>query len=113
MTYTFEIVGVAPVVQFFQHQQDRSQQPRTPGVAYFGSYCCTLDAVLQAMEFAAPERSWQQDTAVETVLAFWLQNADRIQYWKQRLEDAGTENLLVSRLADLRSLQSVFEQLLN
>jgi hypothetical protein len=110
MTYTFEIVGVAPVVQFFQHQQDRSRP--TPGVSYFGSYCCTLDAVLQAMEQSAPGRGWHLDAAVASVLDFWLQNADRIQYWKQRLEDAGAQNLLVSRLADVKSLQAVFEQLL-
>jgi hypothetical protein len=49
---------------------------------------------------------------VDTVVKFWLNNSDSIQYWKNRLSDAGRDNLLVARVADIKSLKAEFESLL-
>lgn len=112
MAYTFEILGISPVFSFFTHQQDTLHRKPATGVAYLGSSQCTLDALLAEVESVVPDRPWDLDTAVDTVVRFWLQNADRVHYWKRRLDDAGIQNLLVSRLADVQSLQAEFEGLL-
>lgn len=112
MTYTFEILGVSPVLQFFNHEQEAANSGGNSGVAYLSSYRCTLDALIQSVEVISPKHGWQPDSAIDTVIRFWMRNADTIQYWKQRLDDAGSQNLLVSRMADLRSLRCEFESLL-
>jgi hypothetical protein len=111
MSYTFEILGVTPVIHFFNHQQSVSQKSTTPGVEYLGSFTCTLDAVLDVMEPVTLKNGWERDQAVNTVIQFWVNNADRIHYWKLRLRDAGTQSLMVSRLGTARSLRNEFERL--
>lgn len=113
MEYSFEILGVTPVLDFFNHQQSLSQTRKFIGVEYLGSYKCTLDALIESVETLSPERGWKVDRAVDTVINFWLTNLEGINHWKKRLEDAGRENLLVARLSDLRSLQAEFEFLFN
>lgn len=112
MAYTFEILGVSPVLHFFNYQQAVLPQKPPTGVTYLASYQCTLDALLENVETVAPEQGWDLDQVVNTVIGFWLNNTDSICHWKRRLADAGNHNLLVSRLADLSSLQSEFEWLL-
>lgn len=110
MDYTFELLGVSPVLEFFSHQYDlQSQQPR--GAAYMASYRCTLDAFIDSVKTATPDRGWNLDRAVDAVVSFWLKNGEQIHYWKQRLDDAGRENLLVARLADVETLRLEFESL--
>ncbi|NJP09632.1 MAG: hypothetical protein HC866_09215 [Leptolyngbyaceae cyanobacterium RU_5_1] len=111
MTYTFEILGVSPMLNVFNHQQELLQQPTPTGVEYLSSQRCTLDALIESVEAVPPERGWNLDQAVDTVINFWMNNVETVYHWKQRLEDAGEQNLIVSRLADLRSLQAEFERL--
>lgn len=112
MNYTFEILGISPVLDFFTHQQSFSQKKPAAGIEYLGTYQCTLDAFIASVEKVPPKQGWEMDKVVNTVIQFWMNHADRISYWKQRLNDAGNENLLVSRVADLTSLKVQFEFLL-
>lgn len=111
MSYTFEILGVSPVLHFFNHQQERQQKHAHPAVEYIASYQCTLDAIIRSVETVAPKKHFKLDQAVETIIDFWVNNSDIIEHWKDRLVDAGHESLLVSRLADFRSLKVEFERL--
>lgn len=111
MKYTFDIVGVSPVLYFFNRQQQAQQNLQT-GVEYLGSYKCTLDAVLKSVENLPTQRGWELDRVVDTVLNFWMKNSDSIQYWRSRLSDAGRDNVLVARVADIKSLKAEFESLL-
>ncbi|MBW4477054.1 MAG: hypothetical protein KME54_09295 [Tolypothrix brevis GSE-NOS-MK-07-07A] len=111
MKYSFDIVGVSPVLQFFNHQQI-CQQPQHQGVEYIGTHKCTLDALIESVEPVPSKWNWDLDQVVDTVIQFWLNNSDSIGYWKSRLTDAGRDNLLVSRIADIKALQSEFESLL-
>jgi hypothetical protein len=111
MAFTFELLGVSPVLEFFTHQQEQSNRHPPTGVAYLGSYQCTLDAFIASVETVSPQRGWELDQAVDTVVNFWLNNVDTIAHWKHRLDDAGRENLVIARFADLRSLRAEFEQL--
>lgn len=113
MKYTFELLGLSPVLDFFNHQQTLVEKRPSGGVEYLGSYQCTLDAFLESVETVPPKLGWNMDEVVDTVIQFWMNHSDCVQYWKERLKDAGKENLLVARVADIQSLQAEFEFLLN
>ncbi|MBC1220615.1 hypothetical protein GNF10_10620 [Nostoc sp. UCD121] len=113
MKYTFDIVGVSPLLHFFNHQQQNEQKPPQQGVEYLGMYTCTLDTFLESVESVPPKWGWNLDQVVDTVIQFWLNNSDSISYWKVRLSNAGKDNLLVARLADINALQAEFESLLD
>jgi hypothetical protein len=110
MEYSFEIVGVSPILTFFNHQQETQRQPHA-GAEYLGAYQCTLDAFLKSVESVPLRRDWQLDRVVDTVINFWLSHAEQVRHWKRRLEDAGAQNILVARVADLHSLRMEFESL--
>jgi plasmid maintenance system antidote protein VapI len=112
MKYTFEIIGVSPVLQFFNHQQQTVQKPQAQGIEYLGMHKCTLDAFLESIEPVPAKWKWNMDQVVDTVIEFWLNNSESIQYWKTRLIDAGRDNLLVARVADVAALQAEYESLL-
>lgn len=109
MEYSFELVGVSPVLSFFNHQQTMRQRT---GAEYLGAHACTLDAFIESVENMPVRRGWQLDRVVDSVISFWLNNAEPISHWKQRLRDAGAENLLVARVSDIDSLKAEFESLL-
>ncbi len=111
MEYTFEILGISPVLYFFNQQQEIITKTPRLGMEYLGTHQCTLDALLKSIETVPPKRGWDLEQLVDTVIDFWMNNADSIRYWKARLNDAGSENLLVSRVADLNSLRAEFESL--
>ncbi|WP_413174122.1 hypothetical protein [Anabaena azotica] len=112
MKYAFDIVGVSPVLYFFNHQQQNWQKNQPQGVEYLGTPICTLDAFLESLESVSSSGSWNFDQVVDTVIQFWLNNAESVQYWKARLKDAGKDNVLVARVADIKALQAEFESLL-
>lgn len=112
MDYTFELLGVSPILYFFNQQQEIIQKTPQARVEYLGSYKCTLDAFLESVETVSPERGWDFDRVVKTMVNFWLNHSDNIHYWKVRLADAGAESVLVARLADVKGLQQQFESLL-
>lgn len=113
MKYTFEILGISPILDFFNHQQKIKEKTTSAGVAYLGTHQCTLDAFLESVETVPAQYGWERDRVVATVIRFWMNHAERIRYWKARLNDADRENLLVSRVAELTSLKAEFESLLD
>lgn len=112
MPYTFEILGVSPILYFFNQQQELIHKTPDAGVEYLGAYKCTLDSFLTSAETVSPKRGWQAEKVVETMIDFWVNNSDSIGYWKKRLTDAGKDNLLIARIADFNSLKTEFESLL-
>ena len=112
MKYTFELLGISPVLDFFNHQQKFLQKTPSARIEYLGTYQCTLDAFIESVETVPPKQGWELDRVVDTVIQFWMNHSDHIRYWKARLQDAGKENLLVARVADINSLQAEFESLL-
>lgn len=114
MEYTFEIIGISPVLYFFNHQiqneTDKTYQKKR--AAYLGSYHCTLDAFLESIESLPLRQQWNLDRVVDTVIQFWLNNGEQVGLWKRRLADASSENLVIGRVADLEALRSEFESLL-
>ncbi|WP_251960475.1 hypothetical protein [Nostoc commune] len=97
----------------FNHQQQNEQKPSHQGVEYLGMHTCTLDTFLESVESVPEKCGWNLDQVVDTVIKFWLNNSDSIRYWKVCLSNAGKDNLLVTRLADITALQAEFESLLD
>ncbi|MBW4615536.1 MAG: hypothetical protein KME21_20120 [Desmonostoc vinosum HA7617-LM4] len=112
MKYTFDIIGVSPVLPFFNHQQQSWQKPKHQGVEYLGTHKCTLDAFLESVESVPVKSDWNLDQVVDTVIQFWLNNSESIRFWKVSLNAAGRDSLLVARVADIVALQAEFESLL-
>lgn len=113
MSYTFDFVGITPVYSFFSHQHDRTNSDPAQRAEYLASHRCTLDAFLSSIETVPQRRGWDLDPIVDTVINFWVNNAEQVRHWKQRLDDAGTENLLVARVANFKALRAEFESLLH
>lgn len=104
---------IAPVLQFFQHQQ-RVETTRKRSQAFLGSYCCTLDAFIEATEAVHRKPDWDWDAIVGTIVAFWLSQDTDIRHWKQQLAIAqGDQNLIVARVVNYDSLRHEFETLLD
>jgi len=110
--YTFDILGVSPILYFFNQQQEKVIADSGVGVEYLATPKCTLDAFIDSVQTVSPTKEWDLDGVVQTVINFWMHNPDKIGYWKGRLEDAGEQNLLVARVADMGSLRATFESIL-
>jgi plasmid maintenance system antidote protein VapI len=112
MKYTFDILGVSPVLLFFQQQQELIGKLPVSGVEYLGTPKCTLDGFINSVEPITSDRGWDLNEVVDAIVKFWMQHSETISYWKSRLQDAGSENLLVARVANLNGLQQELEFLL-
>jgi hypothetical protein len=113
MQYAFNILGVSPILSFFSQQQEIIHTQPDRAVEYLGSHKCTIDAFIASVDELPHKRGWDLNDVTNSMIQFWLENADSIEYWKSRLADAGTDNLLVARLANFQGLQQEFESLLD
>lgn len=111
MSYVFNLIGISPILEFFQHQQE-NPPTQTIGPAYIGTQTCHLDAFISSIETIPKHRGWDLDDVVDAVIHYWMSNEDSIRHWRDRLLDAGDHNLLIGRIANYRSLQTEFESLL-
>ena len=111
MEYNFEIVGVSNLLYFFNQQQEIIQRQPLPKLAYLGTSHCTLDGFLESLDHLMPKPDWDSQGVMQTIIQFWMQNADRVEYWKQHLQKAGQDNILVARVADLPSLKAELTRL--
>jgi len=112
MSYTFDILGVSPLLDFFTQQQKIKETTAPLDLEYVGSYKCTLDSFIESVETVSGQNNWEMDRVVDTVISFWMNNGEKISYWTERLEDAGSENLLVARVGDIQGLKITFESLI-
>jgi hypothetical protein len=112
MEYTFDLLGISPVLDFFNHQQRLDDRTFPRGPAYLGAHDCQLDTFIHSIEKISPQQGWQPDQVVNTVINYWLDNEENVRHWQRRLLDAGKENLLVARVANLQSLRTELESLI-
>ncbi|WP_080805229.1 hypothetical protein [Halomicronema hongdechloris] len=110
MSYSFDIIGVAPVIEFFQHQQQIEISPRRSR-AFLGSYHCTLDGFIEATEMVHRRPNWNWDAVINAIVAFWLEYGDHVHRWKAELEHADSDSVVVARVANVAWLRDEFETL--
>jgi hypothetical protein len=111
MYYSFDIVGVTPILDFFYYQQQVEQNPHR-SKAYLGSYQCTLDSFIKSTEMIPLKPDWNWDQVIESIIDFWLYQEETIQTWKQTLENSHQENLIIARVANVKWLRQEFQSLL-
>jgi hypothetical protein len=112
MSYSFDIIGVTPVLDFFYYQQQVEQNPKR-SKAYLGSYECTLDGFIQSTEMIPKKPDWNWDEVLDSIVKFWLHHSDGIQKWKNELETIGNDNLIIARIANVSLLRNELENLLS
>lgn len=110
MSYTFEIVGVLPVWNFFTHQQRVESTPHRSR-AYVGSYHCTLDSFIAATELVHQKPDWDWDAVVSQMVDFWVNHGDYVGHWRAEMEKAEEESLIVGRVANFTTLRGELETL--
>lgn len=113
MRYTFELIGISPLLDFFQHQQTLASRSVPRGPAYLGSQDCKLDYFLESAESVTPVRGWNLDEVVDAVIGYWINHEVSIRHWHDRLINAGQSNLLVARLTDYKAMQQELESLVD
>lgn len=111
MSYTFDILGVAPVLEFFYYQQKVEQNPNR-SKAYLSSYECTLDSFIEAIEIIPKKPDWNWDDVVNSIIQFWLKHENKIQQWKLDLDNSTQDKLVVARVANINLLKNELENLL-
>ncbi len=112
MCYNFEIIGITPVLTFFNYQQELETNPKR-SKAYLGSYDCTLDAFIESTKMIPQKPEWNWDEVVETMIDFWLKNEATVKQWKSELDNNIEEdNLIIARIANFSALRSELEKLL-
>ena len=112
MRYSFELIGITPILDFFNHQQQKQQEIYGNRAEYIGAYNCSLDRFLDRIQNVPPERNWDFDLLSQAVVDYWIASAHSIQYWQERLNDAGDGCLVVGRVANTQALRGEFEAML-
>lgn len=110
MSYSFDILGISSVLNFFNDQQRFEQTPNR-SKAYLGSPHCTLDAFIASANRVHHKPEWDWEAVTDTMVDFWLRHADTIQHWKSELEAADQESLIVAQVTNVRALRRELESL--
>ena len=111
MSYNFELLGIAPILTFFNYQQEVENDPHRSKV-YLASHQCTLDAFIESTKIIPQKPQWNWDEVIETTINFWLKNEDDIKHWRCKLADTSEDILLIARVANFDVFRSELEQLL-
>lgn len=111
MAYSFELLGVSPLLTFFDQQQNTEQNPQRPK-AYLAAYHCTLDSFIEAIEEMPKRPNWDWDEVVEAMVRFWLKHEDQVRHCEYALpKDSPEPYLVVARVVNLEALRYHFESL--
>ncbi|MBE9030889.1 hypothetical protein IQ266_14225 [filamentous cyanobacterium LEGE 11480] len=111
--FTFNIIGVSPVLHFFNYQQKQAQCYYSSGITYLSSHRCSLDAVLRTLDHTDFDPTWKTEDMAKTIINFWLSNLESVTHWQRRLKDADAQTILVSRIAYTEALRYELEDLFN
>ena len=108
MSYNFEIIGITPVLTFFDYQQTLetdSQRSKT----YLGSYHCTLDSFIESTDMIPAKPKWDWEEVTQTMINFWLKHENSVRHWHSELKQAQSDSFLIARVANLEGLRHEFE----
>ncbi|WP_013323174.1 hypothetical protein [Gloeothece verrucosa] len=111
MSYSFDIIGITPVLTFFNYQQQHEHNPHR-GKTHLGSYECSLDSFIKSTKMVPSRPNWDWDEVTNIMIKFWLKNEDKIRYWKNELtRGKQEENIIVARVVNFEALRNELESL--
>jgi hypothetical protein len=97
MTYLLQFCGVSEPLQMFYLEQ--SAGPECPSGPVFGGFRpFQLDDLLGWAQDSARQRGWDPEGIHATVLNVWMERADVIRQWQQRLREEPRDRVLVAGL---------------
>jgi len=111
MTYSFDIVGITPILTFFNYQQEVEISPQR-AKTYLPSYDCSLDGFLKSTEIIPHKPDWNCDEVMENMVKFWLENEPTIKQWKSQLQSVTNDSFIVARVANFNLLRREFETII-
>ena len=113
MTYLLQICGLSdPLQLFYLEQRSEDADPTTIGPVFAGFRPFQLDDLLGWALDTARSRQWDSDQIQRTVLAAWMERADLIRQWQQRLRLEPTDRRLVAALGSRHDWRQRCETLL-
>ncbi len=108
--YSFEILGVSPVWDFFNYQQKHEQNPQR-SKTHLASIECSLDGFINSTKLIPKKPNWNWDEVTNIIIDFWLGNEQQVRYWKKQLAASEQENFLVARVVNFQMLRCELESL--
>jgi hypothetical protein len=111
MSYTFDILGVTPILTFFNYQQEVESSPGR-SKTYLASYECSLDAFIKSTELIPNKPDWNWDEVIETIVNFWLHNELTIKNWQSQLRSVNNDSFLVARVANFNLIRRELETII-
>lgn len=110
MSYSFEIIGVAPILTFFNYQQ-RMEEPTRQSQTHLGSYHCTLDGFIESTKLIPQKPDWNWDDVINTMVNFWLSHEEKVRYWQNEFKEAEKDTIIVAKVVNFDCLRHEFEAL--
>lgn len=113
MTYLLQFCGFSdPLQLFYLEQRSGAAEPSTTGPVFAGFRPFQLDDLLGWALETARARQWDSDQIQRTVLDAWMDRADVIRQWQQRLQLEPADRLLVTALGSRQDWRQRCETLL-
>ncbi len=113
MTYLLQFCGFCdPLQLFYLEQRNDTSGDLDAGPVFAGFRPFQLDDLLGWSLDTAHQRQWDSDQIQRTVLDAWMDRADLIRQWQQRLRLEPADQLLVAALGSRQDWRRRCETLL-
>ena len=113
MTYLLQFCGFSdPLQLFYLEQRSGAAGPSATGPVFAGFRPFQLDDLLGWAFDTARARQWDTDQIQRTVLDAWMDRADLIRQWQQRLRLEPADRRLVAALGSRHDWRQRCETLL-
>lgn len=109
MAYLLQFCGVTDPLQLFYLEQCSADGI---GPAFTGFRPFRLDALLAWALETASQRRWDRELTERTVLSAWMERAEAIAQWQQRLKHESWDCRLVTGLGTQRDWEQRCEAML-
>jgi len=105
MTYLLQLCGFSDPLRLFYLEQQQ-------GPCYGGFRRFHLDDLMEWALTIGSRRHWDADLIQRTVMDHWLQRAEQIRLWQERLCQQPSQHLLVAAIGTNHDWQQRCERLL-
>ncbi|MBE9031952.1 hypothetical protein IQ266_19635 [filamentous cyanobacterium LEGE 11480] len=106
--FTYEIIGISPTWHYIQLQHDQQDTNTT----YIANQEYHLKTLIETIENMGHKRPRDQERMINAVYEFWVEHLESVKYWRTRLAEVGSDNVLISRFRIAENLRNELEALL-
>jgi hypothetical protein len=113
--FSFEIVDIRLKEHFLDYQARFGKQLRTLGIVYIPVLECSLESVLDAIDYIPFDRSVHMDHLSLAIIDYWFSHSYTIEDWCHQLSIANQgcywDNVLICRMIHLPTFRHQLEYL--